>query len=100
MPREVLLKKLDPLGTLSVPEVRDMLAPYVIKYQQLVLQDRPAADMDIKERFRFTIASTNLRASQASQGGVMFRSGALVKYASPIVCADAAPFSLRPYSIR
>jgi hypothetical protein len=97
MPREVLLKKLDPLGTLSVPEVRDMLAPYVIKYQQLVLQDRPAADMDIKERFRFTIASTNLR---ASQGGVMFRSGALVKYASPIVCADAAPFSLRPYSIR
>jgi hypothetical protein len=47
MPRQALLKKLDPLETLLVPEVHTMLAPYVIKYQQLVLQDRPAADMDI-----------------------------------------------------
>jgi hypothetical protein len=48
MPRQALLMKLDPLGTLLVPEVCDMLAPYVIKYQQLVLLDKPAADMDIK----------------------------------------------------
>jgi hypothetical protein len=48
MPRQGLFKKLDPLGTMLVPEVLNMLSPYVIKYQQLVLQDRPAADMDIK----------------------------------------------------
>ena len=29
--------------------MRDMLAPYVVKHQQLVLQDTPAADTDIKK---------------------------------------------------
>ncbi len=48
MPRQALLNKLDPLETLSVPKVCEMLAPYLIEYQQLILQDRPVADMDIK----------------------------------------------------
>ncbi len=48
MPRQALIKKLGPLRTLSVPELRDKMAPYVIKYQNLVPQHRPAADMDIK----------------------------------------------------
>ncbi len=61
MPRQALLKKLDPLGILSATEVLDMLAPYVIKYQQLVLQDRPTADMDIdwQGSFRLTNPFTN-----------------------------------------
>ncbi len=48
IPRQALLKKLDPLGTFSVPGVRCKIAPYVIQYQTLVFQDRPAADMDIE----------------------------------------------------
>ncbi len=48
MSRQALLKKLDPLGILSVPEVCDKLASYVTKYQHIVLQARPATDMDIK----------------------------------------------------
>ncbi len=54
VPRQAQLKKLDPLGTLSVAVVRDKIAPYVIQYQILVVQDRPSADsdMDIKRELQ------------------------------------------------
>jgi hypothetical protein len=48
MPRQTLLKKLDLLGYLPVPEVRVMLEPYTRNYQRLIIQDKVAANMDIK----------------------------------------------------
>jgi hypothetical protein len=50
MPRQPLLKKLDPSGTRNLPvrEMRAKLDPYVRDYLRLIIQNRVAADMDIK----------------------------------------------------
>ncbi len=88
--------KLDPSGILTVLEVRVAVGPYQRKYELLIIQDRLDASLDIKVHLRFTTTSIHFHVSQR---GVRFRLGALVKYAAPIVCADAL-FSLCPYTIR
>jgi hypothetical protein len=40
LPRQALLKKLDPTGELSVPKVRAQLEPLVRQYERLIIQDR------------------------------------------------------------
>jgi hypothetical protein len=40
VPRQALLKRLDPTGELSVPTVRTQLQPPVRQYERLVIQDR------------------------------------------------------------
>ncbi len=48
MPRQELVKKLDPLGQLTVPQVHAKLEPCVRDYQHLIIQDKVTAGMDIK----------------------------------------------------
>jgi hypothetical protein len=48
MPRQALLKKLDPSGSLTVPEVRVALEPYQREYECLIIQDRLDASLYIK----------------------------------------------------
>ncbi len=48
MPRQALLKKLDPSGSLTVPELRVALEIYQREHQLLIIQDRPDASLDIK----------------------------------------------------
>jgi hypothetical protein len=48
VPRQALLKRLDPTGELSVPTIRTQLQPLVRQYERLVIQDRVDADTDLR----------------------------------------------------
>jgi len=52
MPRQALLKELDPTGDLSVPQLRDLLEPLVQEYQDLIVRDRIQQSMDIKSAMK------------------------------------------------
>ena len=49
MPRQWFLKKLDPKGELSVPELRDLLQPHMLAYRALVLLDNVEPGMTVKK---------------------------------------------------
>jgi hypothetical protein len=49
VPRQALLKKLDPTGEFSVPTVRTQLQPLVRQYERLVIQDRVDADTNLRD---------------------------------------------------
>jgi hypothetical protein len=52
VPRQALLKRLDPTGELSVPTLRTQLQPLVRKYERLVIQDRVDADNDLRDALK------------------------------------------------
>jgi hypothetical protein len=52
VPRQALLKRLDPTGELSVPSLRTQLQPLVCQYERLVIQDRVDADTTLKEALK------------------------------------------------
>jgi hypothetical protein len=47
LPRQHLLKKLDPAGVLNVPQLREKLRPLVSEYERVVLKDVVPPGMDI-----------------------------------------------------
>ncbi len=49
VPRQALLRRLDPTGELSVPTLRTELQPLVRQYKRLVIQDRVDADTDLRD---------------------------------------------------
>jgi hypothetical protein len=52
VPRQALLKRLDPTGELSVQTVCTHLPPLVRQYERLVIQDRVDADTDLRDTCR------------------------------------------------
>jgi hypothetical protein len=52
VPRQALLKRLDPTGELSVPTVRTQLQPLVRQYERLVIQDRVDDDTDLRDALK------------------------------------------------
>jgi hypothetical protein len=52
VPRQALLKKLDPTGELSVPTVRTQLQPLVRQYERLVIQDRVDDDTHLRDALK------------------------------------------------
>jgi hypothetical protein len=52
VPRQALLKRLDPTGELSVPTVHTQLQPLVRQYERLVIQDRVDADTDLRNALK------------------------------------------------
>ncbi len=52
MPRQALLKRLDPTGELSVPTLCTQLQPLVRQYERLVIQDRVDADTNPREALK------------------------------------------------
>ena len=52
MPRQALLRRLDPTGELSVPTLRTQLQPLVRQYERLVIQDRVDADADLRNALK------------------------------------------------
>ena len=52
VPRQNLLKKLDPDGTRSVAEMREQLRPMANAYERLVLHDIRAPGLDIREALK------------------------------------------------
>jgi hypothetical protein len=49
MPRQWFLKKLDPKGELSVPDLRDLLLLHMLAYRALVLLDNVEPGMTVKK---------------------------------------------------
>ncbi len=52
VPRQALLKRLDPTGELSVPTVRTHLEPLVRQYERLVIQDRVNDGTDLRDALK------------------------------------------------
>jgi hypothetical protein len=52
VPRQALLKRLDPTGELLVPTRSTQLQPLVRQYERLVIQDRVDADTDLKDALK------------------------------------------------
>ncbi len=52
VPRQALLKRLDPTGERSVPTVRMQLQQLVRQYERLVIQDRVDADTDLRDALK------------------------------------------------
>ncbi len=52
MPRQALLKKLDPSGQPTISKLKETLGLYVREYQRLVVQERVTSYMDIKETLK------------------------------------------------
>jgi hypothetical protein len=52
VPRQALLKRLDPTGELSVPTVRTQLEPLVRQYERLVIQDRVDDDTHLRDALK------------------------------------------------
>jgi hypothetical protein len=52
VPRQALLKRLDPTGELSVPTIRTQLQPLVRQYERLVIQDQVDADTNLRDALK------------------------------------------------
>ena len=99
MPRQALLKKLDPIRRVTVPAVRVLLEPYQREYQRLIIQNRLDARLDIKGVLKIYKYFHLIKLQPTWPSWLRFHLGVLVKYASPIVCLDAL-FSVCPSSIQ
>ncbi len=88
VPRQWFLKKLDPKGKFSVPELRDLLRPHMLAYRALVFLDNVEPGMTVKQALAI-YRKWHVLNQQPARGAVPFSCSCKVCFTC--VCAGGAP---------
>ena len=91
MPRQWLLKKLDPAGTLSVPALRMILEPHVHEYADVVLRARGPPGLTVKTALNI-YKKFHFMSWQPDWGDIPFSCSCKVCFAN-CVCEDTILFA-------